>query len=527
MSIQVAIDPRDTVEVVAIDEVETIVVGDVGPPGPPGPQGPPGRDGTGGVTTAVELPLIPGGTVSAINVQDAILELDAEKVARAGDTMSGHLGLPPGPSSTQAARRDYVDAADALRVAKAGDTMTGHLTLPTGPSNAHAVRKDYVDTADATKADVSYVDTKDMLKVTKAGDIMTGVLDITMSTPNIRLNKTAGTAALITGRLGALPRWQIVLGDTTAEGGGNSGSNFQIKRFDDAGTELIPANPPFSIARNTGQVNINTNLAINNVSAFVDMYKLGTTGNFAGLRSFVGSTQRWQLEIGNTTAEGGANSGSDFSIHRYADNGAYIDSPLLIRRSTGLITGPGDGLKFGTPILASSDFYCCGATFAASPGVGNTSTGAAFANSGGAFLAVSRSAGFGAVAFINVNAAGTNTQWHCAGVTVGSVSVTGSATAYNTSSDARLKEDLKSFDAGNIVDDTNVYDFKWKETGTRDFGVISQEAKDVYPAAVFHDEATDWWGIDYSKYVPVILQELKALRERVAILESQLAAKPA
>ena len=36
----------------------------------------------------------------------------------------------------------------------------------------------------------------------------------------------------------------------------------------------------------------------------------------------------------------------------------------------------------------------------------------------------------------------------------------------------------------------------------------------------------DWWGIDYSKYVPVLLQELKALRARVAQLEGA-AARPA
>jgi microcystin-dependent protein len=38
------------------------------------------------------------------------------------------------------------------KVAKAGDTMTGHLGLPTGPAAANAVRKDYVDTADAARA---------------------------------------------------------------------------------------------------------------------------------------------------------------------------------------------------------------------------------------------------------------------------------------------------------------------------------------------------------------------------------------
>ena len=52
--------------------------------------------------------------------------------------------------------------------------------------------------------------------------------------------------------------------------------------------------------------------------------------------------------------------------------------------------------------------------------------------------------------------------------------------------DDRLKEDLKSFDAGNIVDDTKVYDFKWKSTGERAYGVIAQQAIEVYPTAVIN-----------------------------------------
>ena len=113
-------------------------------------------------------------------------------------------------------------------------------------------------------------------------------------------------------------------------------------------------------------------------------------------------------------------------------------------------------------------------------------------------------------------------------VTVGSVTNTVSTTAFNTVSDARLKEDLKSFDAGNIIDDTKVYDFKWKSTDERAFGVVAQQAVEVYPQAVTYHTKEDWWGIDYSKYVPVLLQELKALRARVATLEGgDLSGKPA
>jgi hypothetical protein len=115
----------------------------------------------------------------------------------------------------------------------------------------------------------------------------------------------------------------------------------------------------------------------------------------------------------------------------------------------------------------------------------------------------------------------------------GNIAVAGATTTYNTTSSGELKEDLKSFDAGNIIDNTDVYDFKWKSSEERAYGVIAQQAIKIYPTAVTHSKMhltaegraagadDEYWGVDYSKYVPVLLQELKALRARVAQLEGR------
>jgi hypothetical protein len=156
-----------------------------------------------------------------------------------------------------------------------------------------------------------------------------------------------------------------------------------------------------------------------------------------------------------------------------------------------------------------------GATPGSQPGSGNTALGVDISGAGSVFISRTDNAPL----FVARHQFAAAVVFSCLGPGVGSISVNSTSTAYNTSSDERLKEDLKSFDAGNIVDNTNVYDFAWKSTGTRSFGVIAQQAKDIYPHATFHDEKEDRWFIDYSKYVPVILQELKALRARVAELE--------
>jgi len=110
---------------------------------------------------------------------------------------------------------------------------------------------------------------------------------------------------------------------------------------------------------------------------------------------------------------------------------------------------------------------------------------------------------------------------NAAGSNIGNITTTAVAVTFNSTSDARLKEDLKPvLDSGRIVDGTTVYDFAWKSTKERAYGVIAQQAIEVYPAAITHDVARDWWGVDYGRYVPVLLQEIKDLRKRVLELEA-------
>lgn len=104
---------------------------------------------------------------------------------------------------------------------------------------------------------------------------------------------------------------------------------------------------------------------------------------------------------------------------------------------------------------------------------------------------------------------------------VGSISVTGSATAYNTSSDERLKEDFQPIDLG-LIDQINAYDFRWKADGARSFGVKAQEIDLVMPQVVYKgDDEGAMWSVDYSKIVPLLIETVKDLRARLAVLEAQ------
>jgi len=104
--------------------------------------------------------------------------------------------------------------------------------------------------------------------------------------------------------------------------------------------------------------------------------------------------------------------------------------------------------------------------------------------------------------------------------TVGTISISGSSTAYNTSSDERLKENIVDAPAGNI-DDIRVRSFDWKADGSHQtYGMVAQELVDVAPEAVSQGETEDdMWGVDYSKLVPMMIKEIQDLKAEVAALK--------
>lgn len=107
---------------------------------------------------------------------------------------------------------------------------------------------------------------------------------------------------------------------------------------------------------------------------------------------------------------------------------------------------------------------------------------------------------------------------------VGSITIDASSTAYNTSSDRRLKENIAdAADAGSKVDAIKVRQFDWKTDGShQDYGMVAQELQSVAPEAVSGDaDSEEMMGVDYSKLVPMLIKEIQALRARVAQLEDK------
>ena len=161
-------------------------------------------------------------------------------------------------------------------------------------------------------------------------------------------------------------------------------------------------------------------------------------------------------------------------------------------------------------------------------------------STGGSGSAFTYSGGGGGLALINSSDT-SNTRFiefdKSTGSVIGSVTrvTTTDAVVYNTSSDGRLKENLRDFtDSGRLIDSLKPRVFDWKnsdENGKNVIGFIAQEEHAADPifahigAVSVGDEdpetITKQWQRSDAALIPILVAELQSLRVRVATLESK------
>tara|TARA_R100001126_G_scaffold98934_2_gene73795 strand:- start:1215 stop:2408 length:1194 start_codon:yes stop_codon:yes gene_type:complete len=128
---------------------------------------------------------------------------------------------------------------------------------------------------------------------------------------------------------------------------------------------------------------------------------------------------------------------------------------------------------------------------------------------------------------------GNAAQFFRSGTEVGNISVTGSATAYNTSSDYRLKENIVNLEDG-ITRVKQLLPKRFNFIGyveTTVDGFVAHEAQAVVPEAVTgtHNEVDEngnpvMQGIDQAKLVPLLTAALQEAIVKIETLETKVAA---
>jgi hypothetical protein len=120
---------------------------------------------------------------------------------------------------------------------------------------------------------------------------------------------------------------------------------------------------------------------------------------------------------------------------------------------------------------------------------------------------------------------GDTVKFYRATSLVGSISVTTSATAYNTSSDYRLKDNPQPLTgSGAFIDALKPKTWNWKTDGSKGVGFIAHEVQEVSPASVTGEkDGEQMQAMEYgsAEFIANIIAELQSLRARVAQLEAK------
>ena len=275
-----------------------------------------------------------------------------------------------------------------------------------------------------------------------------------------------------------------------------------------------------------------SNVSITSASGPVSINTNGTNAMYINASQNVGigttsPTTKLDVPTGNIQC------GNDISIGRYniGSSGAYL-TRYSSDGSIGLITAQGS-LIFGTSSTESARIDSSGNLL-----VGTTLNNL-YAQTSGKGLCYRNGSSLDVLVTsdnaVILNRTGTDggiVEFRKSSIAVGSISVTGSSTSYNVTSDYRLKNSIFPITAGlATISALNPVTYKWNVNHNGGEGFIAHELQTVIPHAVTgekdaigEDGNPIHQGVDYSKIVVHLVAAIQELSAKNDALEARLAA---
>jgi len=273
------------------------------------------------------VPIIAGGT-GANNAHDAMIALSGEIAKQVVTNYDSHPFVPGSFYSAAGATGAPTGSAFVgIAYSRPDDVVTvleAREILDDQPRRVWARQKfgawgTWVEqTSSVADLDARYVNL--------TGDTMTG--DLTISQPGgvsaLQINSPLPSgSSVVVGKKNGLQRWVMYLGDSTAEGGGNSGSHFALNRINDAGTTVLGT--ALTINRSNGDVGIASTVSVGGAviaSGNVSAGNLVTSGYVQSGNAVANSGV---YHFGNTGVKYLAYDGTTFS---------FIGAPLNVPATT-------------------------------------------------------------------------------------------------------------------------------------------------------------------------------------------------
>jgi hypothetical protein len=335
-----------------------------GPQGPIGPVGPQGATGATGATG----PQGPQGNTGAVGPTGATGPAGTPGTPGAAGP-AGLIWKGNWNSTDTYQTLDGVALAGASYIAKAVNTNSqppsANWDLLAQAGSASIVDDQITpNLLDADTAPKQLLMRDRLNFASREGDTFAGDVILNKPGTQIKLVLSGSSPSIIPPLIGAnalVPRWGLQLGDGATETSGNTGSDFALARYADAGALI---DKPFRINRATADATFSGDVYVNKAAGNARVYLNAPTGSVPVVIGRVNGLERWVEYLGG-----------DYMLQRYNDSGAAIDIPLTISRSTGLATIKGDPtapLGIATKQYADTKMPVTGGTFSGGISVTNT-----------------------------------------------------------------------------------------------------------------------------------------------------------
>jgi len=96
------------------------------------------------------------------------------------------------------------------------------------------------------------------------------------------------------------------------------------------------------------------------------------------------------------------------------------------------------------------------------------------------------------------------------------------AATFNTTSDIRLKDNIRTFESAmDVVSQLRGVRFAWKETGVETVGLIAQEVEKVLPELIGTNADTGLKSVSYANMVAVLIEAVKELKAEIEELKKR------
>ena len=242
----------------------------------------------------------------------------------------------------------------------------------------------------------------------------------------------------------------------------------------------------------------------------------GSTDNgFETTFAVVDPTADRTITFPNETGTVITTAGSGVVTSAMIADGAIVNADI---NESAAIAGSKIDPSFGNQDIKTNGQVYLGQDTELTPGLGNTTVGHTIRPAGQAHHSTNDST----TQSLNRNADGSVCSMRRSGSQVGSISVTTTATAYNTSSDYRLKENIEPItDAIARLSELKPCRFNFiAAPGQTVDGFLAHEVQEVVPEAVVGEKnGEDYQQMDAAKLVPLLTAALLELTQRVAVLE--------